>query len=102
VAFYGLTDTPFSAVELHGPLNFEGGGIGRVSGNSNENEPFFIGSRAVINDLGTGKGSMAVENLLRARCGVGDGPVVYGGLRHKADGGFGNPFPKNNVLVTVV
>ena len=102
VAFYGLTDAPFSAVELHGPLNFEGGGIGCVSGDANENQPLFVGSRAVVDNLCAGKGSMAVENLLRAGCGVADGPVENGGLRHKADGSFGNPFPENDVLVAVV
>ena len=45
---------------------------------------------------------MAVEDLLRRRRRVGDGPVVHCGLRHEAEGRVVDPLPEDDVLVVDV
>jgi hypothetical protein len=57
---------------------------------------------AVVDDLGTGKCGMAVEDLLGRRRRVGDAPVVDGGVGDHADDGLGHPFPEDDVLVVDV
>lgn len=60
-----LANPSLSTVQLHSTLDFECGGIGRVTGNTNQDEPFLVGAGAVVDNLGTNKGGMSVENLLR-------------------------------------
>jgi len=98
MAFDGLTNTSFFAVKLHGTLNLEGRGVGRIPGYSNENEPFLIWSDAVVNYLSTCESRVSVKDFLWGSGWVGDGPVVYRSFRDEANGGIRNPFPKHNVL----
>ena len=102
VALDWLADTTLPAVELNVTLDLERSGVGRVARDANQYQPLLICSRAVVDDLGTDEGGMAVEDLLRRGRRVGDGPVVNRRLRDEAEGRVRNPFPEDDVLVTDV
>jgi hypothetical protein len=102
VALDRLADTPLAAVELHGTLNLEGRRVRGVAGDADEDHPLLVVGDAVVDDLGTGECCMAVEDLLRRRCRVGNAPVVDGGVGDHADDGLRHPFPEDDVLVVHV
>ena len=60
-----LANPSLSTVQLHGTLNFERRGIRRVTGNTDQDEPFLVGAGAVVDDLSTNEGGVPVEYLLR-------------------------------------
>lgn len=96
-----LTDTPFPTIQLHGTLDLECRWVGRVSRNTNKDEPFFIGGYTVVDNLGAGESRMAVKDLL-GRILVGDGPVVHSRFGDHANGRFRDPLPENDILVVYV
>ena len=98
VTFNRLADTTVSAVQLHGALDLKCGGIGRISGDTNEYEPLLVSTAAVVDDLCADKGWMSIKHFLRRRCCVGRGPVIDGSFRHYSDGGVRYPLPEGNVL----
>lgn len=107
VSFYGLTDSSLPRIKLHRSLDFEASRVGRVGADPNENEPLFVRSGTVVDDLVTGKRSVSIEdldgNVGSGSAGSGSGsvrdPVVDGRARHDGDGGWGDPSPEFNVLV---
>lgn len=97
-----LADTTIPAIQLHGTLNLEGRRVGRVARNSNEDEPFLVRRHSVIDDLGSGKGSMAFEDFLWWRCLVRDGPMKDRSVSDHPDCCIGNPFPEDDILIVDV
>jgi len=67
VTFNRLTDPTISAIKLHGALYLERSRICRVARDSNEHEPFLVCSDSIVDDLGTRKCGMTVEDFLRRR-----------------------------------
>ena len=102
VALNWLANTTLPAVQLNVALDLERGRVGRVAGDANQYQPLLICSRAIVDDLRTDEGGMAVEDLLRRGRRVGDGPMVNRRLRDEAEGRVRNPFPEDDVLVTDV
>ena len=83
---------------MHAALDLEGGWIGRISGNTNEHEPFLVGTAAVVDNLRADKGCVPVEYLLGRGGRVGGGPVVDGRFCHDSDGVVRYPLPEDNLL----
>lgn len=79
MTFDRLANTSFSAVKLHGTLDFESSRVG-VASDTDKDEPFVIGSCAIVDDLGPSKGSVTVEDFLRWGCSILDRPVEDGRL----------------------
>ncbi len=98
VAFNGLTDTTVPAVKLHGTLDFECRGIGGVSRYTNEDQPFLVGRRAIIDNLGATKRRMAVKYLLRRRSLVCYRPVVDCRVGDDTNSGVVYPCPVDDVF----
>lgn len=71
-----LADTPISTVKLHSTLDLECGWIGRISGNPDQNQPLLVRCGSIVNDLSPCESCMTVEDLLRGRRLVGNGPMV--------------------------
>lgn len=98
VSLNRLANIAFPAIQLHRALDLEGGRVCRISGNTNEYEPFLVGAAAVVDDLRTDEGRMSFEHFLRGgRC-VGSGPVKDGSFCHYSDGAVRYPLPEDNVL----
>lgn len=60
-----LADAPLPAVKLHGTLDLERRRIRRVARDTNEDEPLFITTCPVVDDLRANECGMTVEDLLR-------------------------------------
>lgn len=102
-----LTDTPLFRVQLHRTLDLESGRVRGVGRDSDEDEPFLIGSHSVVDDLVAGKRGVAVEDLdgsvggrgRRGRGGSVAHPVVDGRLGHDTEGRRRDPLPERDILV---
>jgi hypothetical protein len=68
VALYRLTDITFPTVQLHRTLNFERRGVCCVTRNPNEDQPFLIRTRTVIDNLRADESWMAFKYFLRRGC----------------------------------
>lgn len=99
MALNRLADTPISAVELHGSLDLERGGVGGISRDTDEDQPLLVRCYTVVDDLSTVESWMAVEDLLWRRVWVCDGPVVHRSVRDHSNGRLRNPLPKNDIFV---
>lgn len=67
MSFDGLGDTPIPVVQLHGAFDLECRRVGRISGNTDQNQPFLIKSGTIVYYLSTGKRWMTIKNLLGRR-----------------------------------
>ena len=67
-----LTNTTLAAVQLDVALDFESRGVGRVAGDANQDQPLFVCSRTVVDNLRANKSGMAIEDFLRRGSRVGD------------------------------
>ena len=86
MTFNRLADSPLPAVQLDRTLDLERGRVRGVAGDANQDEPFLVGTSAVVDDLRADECWMTVEDLLWGRGRVGDGPMVYSSLGDKAEG----------------
>lgn len=87
---------------MHGTLDRERGGICAITRDTDENQPFLIWSDSVIDNLGSSKGRMTIEDFLRGGCLVGDCPVVYGAFCDHSNGSIRHPFPEYDVFIVDV
>ena len=102
VAFNGLADTSFSAVELHGALDFERGRVCGISRYTDQNKPFFIRSHSIVDYLSASKRRMAVKYFLRWWCLVWNCPMIHRGFCDHADGSVRYPLPKYDILIVAM
>lgn len=77
-----LTDSTVPAIQLHGALDLECGGVRGISGNADEYEPLLISTAAVVDYLCANERRMSIKHFLRGRCSVCRGPVIDSGFCH--------------------
>ena len=107
MTFDGLGDTTLSREELHRSFDLESGGIGGVGADPDEDEPLFIWSDAVIDDLVASEGEMSIEyfdgRVGSGGFGSGRGcvgyPVVYGAVGDDSEGRGRDPVPESDIFV---
>ena len=94
-----LTNASLLAIQLHGTFDLERGRIGAIARNTDDDEPFLIGSDSVVDDLCAGESCVSVKYFLRRGRGVRDRPVVHRGVGDHAYGCVGYPLPKDDVFI---
>ena len=98
VALNRLADTSFTTVQLDVALDLEGGRVGGVPRDADQDQPLLVRCRAVVDNLCADKSRMTVEDLLRRGCCVRNCPMVHRGLSDHAQGRVVDPLPKNDIL----